>query len=86
VASGFKRSTFMTISMTILKPLSRSPQKGAETLVWLVDSPDVANETGGYFADRRRVAPSAEAQDGETARRLWEVSEAQTRVPATADR
>jgi len=88
VASGFNRNNgaLMNVAMTIMKPFARSPRKGAETLVWLVDSPDAAGETGGYFEDRRRVAPSAEAQDAETARRLWEVSTAQTRALATANR
>ena len=63
--------------MTILKPASRSPEKGAETLVWLATSAEVANVSGGYFFDKKQRPPSPEAQDMKTARRLWEVSEAQ---------
>jgi NAD(P)-dependent dehydrogenase (short-subunit alcohol dehydrogenase family) len=81
VASGFNRNNgpLMSALMTLLQPFSRSPEKGAETLVWLADSPDVAGETGGYFVDRRRVTPAAPARDRETAERLWQLSEAQTR-------
>ena len=86
VASGFNRNNGWLLSavMTLIKPFSRSPEKGAETLVWLVDSPDVAGETGGYYVDRRLAAPSPAARDVEAARRLWQVSEEQTRstVPA----
>lgn len=84
VASGFNRnnSTLMRLAMTIVKPFSRSPEKGAETLVWLADSPQVSGESGGYFVDLRRVSPSAAAQDAEAARRLWAVSEEQTRASA----
>lgn len=84
VASGFNRnnSTLMRLAMTIVKPFSRSPEKGAETLVWLADSPEVSGESGGYFVDTRRVSPSAAAQDAEAARRLWAASEEQTRASA----
>jgi len=84
VASGFNRNNgrLMALAMTMLRPFARTPERGADTLVWLADSPDVASETGGYFADRRRVAPSAAAQDAAAARRLWEVSEQQTRASA----
>lgn len=80
VATGFNRNNggLMNIVMTIIRPFSRSPQKSAETLVWLVDSPAVAGESGGYFVDERRATPTAEAQDMRAARRLWEVSEEQT--------
>jgi len=84
VATGFNRNNgaLMNLAMTVIRPFSRSPAKGAETLVWLVDSPEVGDEQGGYFFDRRRATPTAEGRDMEAARRLWEVSEEQTRTPA----
>jgi NAD(P)-dependent dehydrogenase (short-subunit alcohol dehydrogenase family) len=51
------------------------PQKGAETIVYLASSPDVAKDSGFYFADRRKTTPSAAAQDDEAARKLWTASE-----------
>jgi NAD(P)-dependent dehydrogenase (short-subunit alcohol dehydrogenase family) len=80
VASGFNRNNglLMRLGMAISRPFARSPEKGAETLVWLVDADEAGNVTGGYFSDLRRVSPSIAAQDAETARRLWEVSEQQT--------
>ena len=82
VATGFNRSNglLMDLGMMILKPVSRSPQKGADTLVWLATSPDVANMSGAYFFDRQQRPPSAKAQDTEIARRLWEISERQCAV------
>ena len=43
VASGFNRNNglLMNLAMTMLRPLSRSVEKGAETLVWLANAPDV---------------------------------------------
>src|SRR6516164_10270308 len=82
VATGFNRSNglLMKLGMTILRPVSRSPEKGAEPLVWLATSPDVANVSGVYFFDQEQGSPSPEAQDTETARRLWEISERQCTV------
>jgi NAD(P)-dependent dehydrogenase (short-subunit alcohol dehydrogenase family) len=51
-----------------------SPEKGAETMVHLASSPDVAGITGGYFAKSRPATPTAAAQDDAAARRLWEES------------
>jgi NAD(P)-dependent dehydrogenase (short-subunit alcohol dehydrogenase family) len=85
VATGFNRNNgwLMGAAMTAIRPFMRSPEKGAETLVWLVESADAADENGGYFVDCRRRTPSAAAQDVEAARRLWEVSEEQTHASAT---
>jgi NAD(P)-dependent dehydrogenase (short-subunit alcohol dehydrogenase family) len=81
VATGFNRNNgvLMRIGMAISRPFARSASKGAETLVWLVDSKEAGETSGGYFFDEHLVAPSAAAQDPEAARRLWQVSEAQIR-------
>jgi NAD(P)-dependent dehydrogenase (short-subunit alcohol dehydrogenase family) len=82
VASGFNRNNglLMRIGMTLVKPFARSPRKGAQTLVWLVDSEEAGEVSGGYFVDEHRTTPSAAAQDADAARRLWELSEEQTRA------
>jgi NAD(P)-dependent dehydrogenase (short-subunit alcohol dehydrogenase family) len=86
VATGFNRNNgaLARLMMMFARPFSRSPEKGAETLVYLVDSPEVSDENGGYFVDERRATPSKEAQDMEVAARLWEVSEQQTSEAARA--
>jgi NAD(P)-dependent dehydrogenase (short-subunit alcohol dehydrogenase family) len=83
VASGFNRDNgpLMRAVMVFARPFSRTPAHGAQTLVWLVDSPSVAHESGGYFLDERRTVPSAAAQNVETARRLWQLSERQVVAP-----
>jgi NAD(P)-dependent dehydrogenase (short-subunit alcohol dehydrogenase family) len=58
-----------------------SPEKGAETMVHLASSPDVAGITGGYFAKSRPATPTAAAQDDAAARRLWEESAKIARLP-----
>ncbi|MGA3183887.1 MAG: SDR family oxidoreductase [Candidatus Dormibacteria bacterium] len=82
VASGFNRNNgaLMAFGMTLARPFARSTTKGADTLVWLADSPDVSSETGGYFTNRKRKLPSAAGQDAAAARRLWELSAEETHV------
>jgi len=57
------------------RPLMISPQSGADTIVHLVSSPEVAGITGEYFVRRRVVEPSAAARNMQDAARLWEISE-----------
>jgi len=79
VVSGFNRNNglLMDMAMLLLRPISRNVQKGAETLVWLATSPDVISTNGRYYVDMHARLPSPAAQDIATARRLWEISEAQ---------
>ena len=62
-----------------LMPVARlgaiSPQKGAETIVYLASSPDVASVSGLYFYQRKPDTPSPAAQDDAAASRLWAESE-----------
>ena len=52
-----------------------SPEKGAETPLYLATSPDVAHMSGAYFVRRRPHRSSPASHDAEAARRLWEVCE-----------
>ena len=79
VATGFNRNNgiLMRVGMAISRPFARSAVKGAQTLVWLVDSEAAGASSGEYFFDEHLATPSVAAQDREAARRLWQVSEAQ---------
>jgi len=60
----------------VAKRLSaRTPEKGAETVVYLASAPELRGSTGAYFYDLRAATPSSAARDDEVARRLWEASE-----------
>jgi NAD(P)-dependent dehydrogenase (short-subunit alcohol dehydrogenase family) len=78
VGTGFNHNNggFMRIGMWIAQMFARRPDQGAETLVWLADSPEVSQISGAYFMDKQRMTPSVAAQDMDQARRLWQVSEA----------
>lgn len=88
VASGFNRNNglLMDLAMTLLRPVARSVEQGAETLVWLAESPDVTRTNGGYYVDMEWRPPSPQGQDMAAARRLWEISEAQCAGPVQAPR
>jgi NAD(P)-dependent dehydrogenase (short-subunit alcohol dehydrogenase family) len=86
VASGFNLNNgpVMRFAMTLVRPFARNAKQGADTLVWLADSPEVTGRTGGYYADRRLATPTAAAQDAEAAAKLWALSEQQTHASASA--
>jgi NAD(P)-dependent dehydrogenase (short-subunit alcohol dehydrogenase family) len=79
VGTGFNHNNglLMRAGMTIARLFARSPEKGAETLVWLADSSEVSTVSGAYFMDKRERRPSQAARDDAAARRLWTVSEQQ---------
>jgi NAD(P)-dependent dehydrogenase (short-subunit alcohol dehydrogenase family) len=79
---GFVGSNFATnngwlarIVMTVARPAARSPEKGAETAIYLCASPQVEGVTGQYFFDRKPRWPKSYGQSDTDARRLWDVSE-----------
>lgn len=49
--------------------------QGAATSVWLATSPQVAGQSGRYYADTRETPPSALGQESDLAAELWEESE-----------
>lgn len=59
----------------LFRPFMVSPQKAAETPVYLATSSDVEGISGAYFVKKRQAKTSRAAQDMEKARKLWEISE-----------
>jgi NAD(P)-dependent dehydrogenase (short-subunit alcohol dehydrogenase family) len=66
----------MTFAYTsALRHLLRSPERGADTLVWLATSqPDVDWRPGGYYKNRKSSRRSAQASDSRLAGDLWDLS------------
>lgn len=52
-----------------------SPERGAETSVFLATAEEVATVSGKYFVDSREKKPAAHATDPQIQKQLWEVSE-----------
>ena len=60
----------------VLRPAFISPEKGAQTLLYLATSPAVEGRSGGYYDRCALTSPSPAAQDDAAAARLWAASEA----------
>jgi retinol dehydrogenase 14 len=65
-----------------LRPLMISPEKGAETSVYLASSPEVEGLSGRYFVKKAEARSSDMSHDERIARRLREVSAELTSLPA----
>jgi NAD(P)-dependent dehydrogenase (short-subunit alcohol dehydrogenase family) len=59
----------------VLRLFFLSPEKGADTIIYLASSPEVANTTGAFFVKRKVTEPSAAARDDAAAKQLWAESE-----------
>ncbi len=79
VATGFARDGDVRAPFswlfTLAKPFLRSPEKGAQTSIFLASAPELDGVTGKHFADSKEAQPTSIAQDDDAARRLWEASE-----------
>lgn len=83
---GMKDSLGSKLLMLLLSPISKTPQEGALTTLYLATSPEVEGVSGQYFDNCRPKAPSKAAQDEALARKLWEVSLQQVNLaPAAYD-
>lgn len=72
---GDNAGSALRTGLAIAKRLfALAPEAGAETMVYLASSPEVAGQSGGYYDRCTPVEPSPEAQSDADARRLWELS------------
>ncbi|MDP5171611.1 MAG: SDR family oxidoreductase [Bacteroidia bacterium] len=79
---GVVATNFMDNMPAWIKPLAgfakifmKSPDKGAETSVYLATSSEVEGITGEYFADKKVAKVSPAAKDRADAQKLWQISE-----------
>ncbi len=75
---GFVATRFGHGSGGVLQPVLKAaqifaitPEKGAETIVYLASSPDVATVSGDYFVKNKIAKTSGAAQDMALAAALW---------------
>ncbi len=53
----------------------RSPEKGAETTIWLATDSKLEGVSGKYFANKKEIKSQKASYDAEIQKHLWEVSE-----------
>jgi NAD(P)-dependent dehydrogenase (short-subunit alcohol dehydrogenase family) len=77
VGSNFARNNgpVMNVAMTIARPFAISPERGAETSIYLASSPEVARVSGQYFYQCKPKRSSQASYDEAAQERLWQVSE-----------
>jgi len=76
-STGFGKNNpgfFMKIMGAVIPLVARSPEKGAETSIYLASSPEVQSITGKYFVDCKVTQPALQAADRAVASKLWDVS------------
>lgn len=62
---------FLTL---LMQPFMISSERGAQTIIHLAASPEVAGTSGEYFIKCREIVPSRAARDRQLAARLWDAS------------
>lgn len=76
---GLNNGGLLAVGMKLVQRFAaRTPEKGAETSIYLASAPEVAGVTGKYFADKKALASSPVSYDEAAAKRLWAVSEEMT--------
>jgi NAD(P)-dependent dehydrogenase (short-subunit alcohol dehydrogenase family) len=65
---------WMRLMLPVVRPFMKTPERGAETSVYLASSPEVEGVSGRYFANSKPKTSSRASYDTAAARRLWEVS------------
>ena len=63
-----------------MSPFLISPERGADTAIYLASSSEVEGKSGKYFAKRKEVKVSGIANDQDAAVRLWRLSEELTGI------
>lgn len=60
--------------LRVFKLVAMSPERGAQTMIYLATSAAIAEHTGGYFVSERPVRSSEVSYRQEDAERLWQLS------------
>jgi len=87
VHTGFgnnNRHWYWRLAYLFINLAGKTPEQGADTIIYLATAPEVAGVTGQYFYERKAIEPSAAARDPQTAQRLWDVSEQLTALAPAA--
>ena len=72
---GFTRNGSATHwVMKVYQKMAVSPEKGAQTLIYLASSPHMENKSGGYYVNSRPKTSSKASYDQDAATALWNLS------------
>jgi len=71
---GEEAGGIFSFAIKAAKNFALTPEEGAETIIYLASSDEVAGVTGGYFYKSAPATPTKEAQNDADAKRLWDAS------------
>lgn len=85
VATNFGKDAggMWPVMFTLLAPFELSPEKGAQTSVYLASSPEVATVSGEYFVKSKPARSSEASHDAVAQERLWALCEQVTGIAAS---
>jgi NAD(P)-dependent dehydrogenase (short-subunit alcohol dehydrogenase family) len=72
---GRRGSKVVRLATKFGKRWMRTPDEGADTIVWLATEPEIDISEGIYFSDRKPEKSTRFARDDDQAARLWQESE-----------
>ena len=80
IASGFGKSSngLVAFMLNLARPFMTSPEKGAETSIYLATSNEAAGHSGEYFVKKKPEKPSHPFLTEDNEKMLWSVSESLT--------
>jgi NAD(P)-dependent dehydrogenase (short-subunit alcohol dehydrogenase family) len=81
---GMNNRGWLRVAMKLVRPFERSPERGAETPIYLASARELEGVTGRYFIDKKEARSSRESYDRAVAERLWQVSEQLTNLAPAA--
>ncbi len=77
VRSGFgvDLGGIIGLGMKLIRPFEISPERGAQTIIYLATSPEVEGVSGEYFSNKKPIRSNKQSHDVADQQRLWQVSE-----------
>jgi NAD(P)-dependent dehydrogenase (short-subunit alcohol dehydrogenase family) len=72
---GVGLSGLTNVLLSFARPFMISPEKGAETAVYIATQPTLHTKSGMYFKKKKPAATSAQANNVASRRELWQLSE-----------
>jgi len=70
------------LGVRLFWPLLQSPERAAQTYIYLAGSPEVAGDTGHYWEHKAHKEPSPLVLDTQLQGRFWDYAVEQTALPA----
>ena len=76
VSTGFAmQAGWLGTVWKLLSPFLLTPERGAQTMIWLASQPELEKISGEYFFKKREISAIGQAYDRDLQRALWEASE-----------